>query len=75
MHKGSYASYYKIGRPFTYQNYKQVFFENTLIANADALTFRTLNGGYARDKHRYYKDGKEISSEDNQLKEFFKTQM
>ena len=61
--------------PLHIKTTQQVFFENTPIANADAPTFRTLNGGYARDKYRYYKDGKEISSEDAELKEFLKSQM
>ncbi|WP_315029272.1 DKNYY domain-containing protein [Capnocytophaga leadbetteri] len=73
--KGVTPATIKLVDPLHIKTTQQVFFENTLIANADALTFRTLNGGYARDKHRYYKEGKEISSEDNQLKEFFKTQM
>ena len=60
--------------PLHIKTTQQVFFENTPIANADAQTFNTLNGGYARDKYRYYKDGKEISSEDAELKEFLKTQ-
>ena len=73
--KGVTPATIKLVDPLHIKTTQQVFFENTLIANADAQTFNTLNGGYARDKYRYYKDGKEISSEDNQLKEFLKTQM
>ena len=55
--------------PQVYTDYakdaERVFYQGEVIPNADVETFELLNHVYARDKNRYYRDGKIIKKDKN----------